>query len=391
MPARNPLRLLVVTNYFPSHGGGIEGVAARLTAEFADRQVSIEWLSSDTDPPPEAAPNRAAIPVRTSNIIERATQLPYPLWFPSAIPVLWKAIGKADLVHVHEHLYIGSILAVLMARLRGRPVVITQHMGALGLQRPMLTRLYEFSARLLGRMVFRLATRIVFISANVRSFFGRDECSRSRLIFNGIDPARFKPTSEEQRRQLREELGIAPRRQAVLFVGRYVRKKGLHILESLSSRFPELLWIFVGSGPQDPANWNRDNALVLGRVPHERLAGIYQAVDLLILPSSGEGLPLVVQEALACGLGVLSTEEVRDACPPAAILIRAHATPRLMPDVDGWERALRDALTDSEYLEGRDQRARRAHQLWSWEVCASQYLTLFEEIRSKALTERAHL
>ena len=390
MPARNPLRLLVVTNYFPSHGGGIEGVAERLTAEFAEREVSIEWLSSDTDPPPEDAPNRAAIPVRTLNIIERATQLPYPLWFPSALPKLWKAIGRADVVHVHEHLYLGSVLAVLMARLRGRPVVITQHMGALGLQRPMLTSLYEICARALGRMVFRLATRIVFISANVRGFFGRDECSRSRLVFNGIDPAGFRAASEKDRRRLREALGIAPRRQAILFVGRYVRKKGLQILESLSSRFPELLWVFVGSGPLDPSNWNRNNVLVLGRVPHDRLPGIYQAADLLILPSSGEGLPLVVQEALACGLGVLTTEEVRDACPPAGILIRAHTTPRRTPDVDGWEGALRDVLSDREYLEARDERARRAHELWSWEGCASQYLTVFEEIRSKAVTERAH-
>lgn len=390
MPASHPLRLLVVTSYFPSHGGGIERVAERLIAEFAQREVSVEWLSSDTDPPPEAAANRVAIAVRTTNLVERATQLPYPIWFPSALAALWRAIGRADVVHVHEHLYFGSVLAVLMARLRHRPVVITQHMGALGLQRPMLTRLYEISARALGRLVFRLATRIVFISANVRSFFRRGQCARSRLVFNGIDAARFKAAPEEERRRLRQELGIEPRRQAILFVGRYVRKKGLHILESLASRFPETLWVFVGSGPEDPSTWNRDNVLVLGRVQQDRLPGLYQAADLLILPSSGEGLPLVVQEALACGLGVLSTEEVRDACPPAGSLIRAHVTPRFTPDVDGWERAVREALSDGKYLEARDERARRAHQLWSWAGCASQYLMLFDEIRPTALTERAH-
>jgi glycosyltransferase involved in cell wall biosynthesis len=174
----------------------------------------------------------------------------------------------------------------------------------------------------------------------------------------------------------------------ILFVGRYVRKKGLHILESLASRFSEPLWVFVGSGPEDPSHWRRENVLVLGRVEHDRLPSIYQAADLLILPSSGEGFPLVVQEALACGLGVLSTREVSDACPAAKDLIRAHATPGTTPDIDGWARALREVLSDAKYLERREERARRARHLWSWEDCASQYLLLFDEITPKPELER---
>ena len=380
MPARIPLRLLIVTNYFPSHGGGIERVAERLADEFAAREVAIEWLSSDTDPPPETAPNRAAISVRTTNIVERATQLPYPLWSPSAIPALWKAIGRADVVHVHEHLYCGSVLSVLMARMRRRPVVVTQHMGALGLQRPLFTRVYEVSARALGRLIFALATRIVFISANVRTFFGRDACAKTALIFNGIEPGLFDAPSETLRRELRARLGISPERQVVLFVGRFVRKKGLRIVELLTSRFPEVLWIFAGSGPEDPAAWSRDNVRVLGKLEHSRLAGIYQAADLLILPSSGEGFPLVVQEALSCGLGVLSTEEVGNACPAATDMIRMRPTPRVDADVGGWETALRQALDDQSYLPGRSERARRARQLWSWGRCATEYLRLFAEV-----------
>ena len=386
MSASRPLRLLTVTHYFPSHGGGIERVAERLTDEFCKQNVVVEWLSADTDPPPGPTWNRNTISVRAFNVVERCIQLPYPIWSISALPVLWRAIGKSDVVHVHEHLYFGSIVAVCVGRLRGRPVVITQHMGALGLHTRHFTAVYEAAARALGRLIFGLTTRIVFISANVRSFFGRDECAKTQLIFNGIDPKRFKAVPDDQRGLLRADLGIDPHRQVILFVGRYVRKKGLRILEALAARSPELLWVFVGTGPEIPSKWNRDNVLDLGRIEHDRLPGIYHAADLLILPSSGEGLPLVVQEALACGLGVLSTEEVRDACPPARDLIRAHATPRIGTDIDGWERALRDVLADAKYLETRDERARRAHQLWSWERCASQYLHVFDSIASK----RAH-
>src|SRR6185437_15283384 len=112
--------------------------------------------------------------------------------------------------------------------------------------------------RAVGRVIFALATRIVFISANVRTFFHLDNCPRASLIFNGIDPARFAPASTERRQAIRERLGIPPERPAVLFVGRFVRKKGLPILELLTRHCPDVLWILVGSGPEDPANWKRD-------------------------------------------------------------------------------------------------------------------------------------
>ena len=266
MSASRPICLLTVTHYFPSHGGGIERVAGRLTDEFCKQNVVVEWLSADTDPPPEPTWNRTPISVRASNVIERCIQLPYPIWSISALPVLWRAIGKSDVVHVHEHLYFGSILAVCMGRLQGRPVVITQHMGALGLHTRHFTAVYEAAARALGCLIFGLATRIVFISANVRSFFGRDECAKTQLIFNGIDPKRFKAVPDDQRGLLRADLGIDPHRQVILFVGRYVRKKGLRILESLAARSPKPLWVFVGTGPETPSNWSRDNVLDLGRM-----------------------------------------------------------------------------------------------------------------------------
>src|SRR6267143_1151453 len=128
------LRVATITHFFPDHGGGLELVAEKLVREFASRGMSVEWFSSATDPPPRSLPGQVAHhAVAATNLIERWTQLPYPLWSLSALPTLWTSIGKADVVHVHEHLYFSSLLAVGIARLRRRPVIITQHMGALGL------------------------------------------------------------------------------------------------------------------------------------------------------------------------------------------------------------------------------------------------------------------
>jgi glycosyltransferase involved in cell wall biosynthesis len=384
-PSAIPRRLLTVTHFFPAHGGGLELVAEQLTRRFASHGLAVEWFSSDTDPPPASLANRAAVSVGTANIIERLTQLPYPLWTPTGFPTLWKAIGRADIVHIHEHLYFSSIITVTMARLRRRPIVITQHMGALALRNKALTALYESGARLLGHPLFGAATRAVFISANVRAFFGLDASAKARLIFNGIDTDKFTPCTAEERATVRARLELPEQRGIGLFVGRFVRKKGLHIIEALARRLPEVLWVFVGSGPEDPTPWGLNNVQVAGRVKHEDLPDFYRAADVLLLPSSGEGFPLVVQEALACGLGVLSTREVGTACPQAGHLIRTPSEPDNAVGVAGWERAVHDLLADDPYLEARENRAHEAHKLWSWDHCASEYLRLFDEI----VTERA--
>lgn len=379
-PGSQVVRLVTVTHFFPSHGGGLEKVAEKVVQGLAQLGYQICWFSSDTDPAPlPVGPHVATIPVPTSNFIERFTQLPYPLWSPGVLPKLWREIGKADAVHVHEHLYLPSIVAIVMARLRRRPVVITQHMGALRLGSRLSTALYESGARFLGWILFPLASRAVFISANVRRFFRRDGSRRALLIFNGVDTRAFALGSQAERASVRRRLGLRSDGAIVLFVGRFVRKKGLHRVMALAARFQNVQWVLVGSGPEAPRS-PAANVLVAGRVEHEHLADYYRAADLLILPSAGEGMPLVVQEALCCGAAILSTDEVASACPEAAEMIRTQPVPREGDGVEGWENALRAILADSAYLQERQERARRAHALWSWDRCVAEYSGVFREI-----------
>jgi glycosyltransferase involved in cell wall biosynthesis len=244
-----------------------------------------------------------------------------------------------------------------------------------------LNALYESAARMLGWLLFPCVARSVFISANVQKFFRRQSDSRSRLIFNGVDVQRFTAAPDGHLAQLRSSLGLPSEVRIVLFVGRFTRKKGLRIIKTLAQRLPDVLWICIGSGPETPASWGCPNVLAPGSMDQERLAAFYRAADLLLLPSFSEGFPLVVQEALACGLGVLSTEQVARACPPAAELIRTQPTPVSDADVAGWEASVRAALRDETYLNARSHRSIRAHDLWSWEHCVRQYTKLFDEVR----------
>ena len=127
-----------------------------------------------------------------------------------AIPMLWRAIGRARAVHVHEHLYIGSLLALLIGRIRRKRVVLTQHMGSLRLPSRPATTLYTLGARILAWPAMRLASHVAFVSANVSRFFGSTDApgARGSLIFNGLDNETFAFADEHRRRESRARLGL---------------------------------------------------------------------------------------------------------------------------------------------------------------------------------------
>ncbi len=104
----------------------------------------------------------------------------------------------------------------------------------------------------------------------------------------------------------------------MIFVGRFVEKKGLGVLKVLATNNPKIQFALVGKGPIRPQEWELPNIIVLDQQPQSSVADLYRAGDVLLLPSVGEGYPLVIQEAMACGLPVICGEHSAQADPAAS-------------------------------------------------------------------------
>ncbi|HYL26140.1 MAG TPA: glycosyltransferase family 4 protein, partial [Burkholderiales bacterium] len=311
-------RVALVTHYYPAHRGGVERVAGQLAERLAaDGVAEIEWHASDCDAAPAPAPGLKSAPAPSWNGIERMLGLPYPLWSVAALRRLAGACRGADVVHLHDCLYFANLIAFIAARRAGKPVLVTQHIGHVPYRNPLLRGLHGAANRLLGRWVLGGADQVVFESATVQDYFSRFVSFRRPpvLIENGVDTARFRPATADERRSLRGRLALPADRPVLLFLGRFVEKKGLPILRALAERFPRLHWVLAGWGPIDPASWQLANVGVVRSPGTEDLRALYASADLLVLPSVGEGVPLSVQEAMACGTPALIGEETAAGIP----------------------------------------------------------------------------
>jgi glycosyltransferase involved in cell wall biosynthesis len=274
----------------------------------------------------------------------------------------------------------GNVCAYLAARRSGRPVLVTQHIGAVPYRNPFLRWVHDALNRTVGRWLLRGADRVVFYSESARRYFSSFAglSRRTATIPNGVDGRVFSPAGEASRRKIRARLGWPRNRPVCLFVGRFVEKKGLEALHSLAARMRHVQWAFAGWGPLDPRKWRLPNVRVYAGREGRSLAPLYQGADLLVLPSRGEGYPLVVQEAMSCGTPAMVATETARAYPPAASLVFS-AKVGDAATVRRWQVRLEGILgRRGELLRRRTRVAAFARARWTWDGCAGRYLEILE-------------
>jgi glycosyltransferase involved in cell wall biosynthesis len=150
------------------------------------------------------------------------------------------------------------------------------------------------------------------------------------------------------------------------------------MVRALAEGTPELQWAMTGWGPLQPEEWRLSNLSVLRGIPQTSLAGYYRCADLLVLPSKGEGFPLVIQEAMACGTPALTNVDTLAAIPGVERFL--HGETLEGPDaVDAWRRSIRRIL-EEQTEDGRLAVAEYAAREWAWDRVARAYCGIFSAV-----------
>ncbi|HEY0360179.1 MAG TPA: glycosyltransferase family 4 protein [Mycobacteriales bacterium] len=306
-----PLRVLIVCHYFPPHVGGIENVAHQQAVRLARTGVDVTVLTSGSTVDGTAVPDEdglRVVRVPAWNALERRLGVPFPLFSPVLLREARRWARWADVVHVHDSFYLSSWAAGLAAAVARTPLVMTQHVAMVDHSVALVRWTQRAVYATAGRWLLRRSRRTAVLNASVASFVRGLGAPGDAVVHlpNGVDGEVFRPVASlAEKAAARRRWGLPADVPLVLFVGRPVGKKGYDILLGAASAEYEL--VFAGEKPAHAVA--REGVHHLGPMGAAELAGVYRACDIFALPSTAEGFPLTVQEAMASGLPVVTTDD----------------------------------------------------------------------------------
>ncbi len=250
MTEASPLRVLVVTNMYPTADKPILGTfVAEQVASLRQRGLHMDVLFIDG-------------PANRMNYLR-------------GIGDLRRSLRTASYDLIHAHYVFSGMIARLQWRL---PIVLTHH--GIEAQRGWTAPLCRWTSRVVDRTIVT--------SPRVAQALGLPDVA---VLPCGVDTELFTPLPQAA---AREKLGLPLDQPIVLFVGAPRPEKRLSLIqaavEKLQARRPEARLVLVHAAPRE-------------RIPVYMSAG-----DVLVLASTAEGSPMVVREAMACNLPIVSTD-----------------------------------------------------------------------------------
>ncbi len=338
------MNVVFVLPYFaPAWGfGGVVRAAHGLSTALVARGHTITVITTD------AGDNNARVLPAESiedgvRVVRCRNRLPWlrrvNLSSPAGMDrMLQDILSDADVLHVHELRTVENLIALAAARRFGVPVVLSPH-GTLpyAAGRGGIKRGWDW---LFGRWMVRSVDHVLALTADeaseARSLWRRQGISLSEsqvsIVSNGVDAESFAALPPGK--AFRERWDIPGDAGLVLFLGRLHERKGVHHLIDALALMPETWLAVVGPDEgqlaalqaQAERSGVRTRVFFAGLLTGQEKLAALAAADVLALPAVGEGLPMVVLEAMAAGLPVA----VSDGCHlPEAIA--AGAAVRLEP------------------------------------------------------------
>lgn len=218
--------------------------------------------------------------------------------------------NEIDIVHAHG--YKADFYALFATLNTSYKRVATIHPWLIESNRASSAKFYMA----FDKALLRSFHSIVAISEEMREQVVRDGMKPARVVTieNGIDLQRF--TAAQNVAQACQDFGIPAGARVIGAVGRLSEEKGHAVLlaaaKSLVAEFPDLCFLFVGDGPEREKLMQEAASLGLQR--HVIFAGVCSDIpkalaimDIFVLPSLTEGLPMALLEAMAAKKPIIAS------------------------------------------------------------------------------------
>lgn len=321
-PASAPVRVLHAVDSLTQDSG-----AARILLRYEEHldrsRVVFDFLvSGETDPEIGRALTSKGARIFTAPPLKARSLAAYVVF----VRQLLKEHGEYRIVHCH--LPNAALFCLGAARSAGVPVRI-QHSHCAGSGGTVLKSLRN---RLLFSLIPLCCNLRFACSETAGTFlFGkRTDTNLWHVMHNALQPEDYTP-SPETRQSVRAELGVAPSAFVVGHLGRLSPEKNqtflLKVFQAFHQSHPDSRLVIAGSGKLEQSLRRAARELlpdeaVLWLGIRRDVPRLLQAMDILVMPSFFEGLPLAALEAQAAGVPCLLSDRITGEAAVATGLVR---------------------------------------------------------------------
>lgn len=286
--------------------------------------------------------------------------------------------NKYDCVHIHSDVANKELVYGLAARHAGaKRIIMHSHAaGVDGQNRKLKLKYHEFSRRFLKN----IATDFVACSDLAAQWmFPKINTSEIIIIRNGVDLQKFR-FNPVIRTDVRRELGISENTYLIGHVGRFAYQKNHQYLIKIFKEYiainNDCRLLLIGEGPlEDEIKEQVRKAGITDKVIFYGACNIVDqmlsAMDVFVLPSHFEGLPIVGVEAQAAGLPVLFSDQITR---EAKLTDKAVFLPITDADIYKWTQQLNVCHS----VPRKDTYADMKKQKYDISDTVEQFLKLYE-------------
>jgi glycosyltransferase involved in cell wall biosynthesis len=363
------MRILMTSYEFPPIGGGGAAVVAGLSRELVAKghEVDLVTMRFQGNPTHEDIDGVQVYRVPCWRRVKHVCTAPEAFsYVAAAFPVIRRLLSQRQYDITHSHFILpDGVLAWRIRRMTGLPYVITAH----GTDVPGFNpHRMKVAHRLLNPLWHRIvegAARIVSPSAVLEQLVHAQGTApgKTLVIPNGLQVGEYRPYGTEPK---------------VLVVTRMLERKGIqYLLASLAESPIGHDVNIVGEGPYLP-ELRRQAAesgvpvkfwgWVENRSP--QLRDLYESSTIFVFPSEAENFPIVLLEAMAAGLAIITTAGTgcAEVVGDAGLLVPPK-------DPQAVSRALRRLIQEPDLRRSLGAAARRRiEENFTWSAVAGRYL-----------------
>jgi D-inositol-3-phosphate glycosyltransferase len=378
------MRILMVTELYPPHIGGVEVVFKELSHRFAKKGHAVTIITSRLKNTRKVEKNKnlGIIRVWTPNFMQRYF---FTLF---SIPAILKNARRADVIQTTT--YNSAFPAWLAAKLLKKKCVLMVHevwigkWSKLGEMNKISAFIHDFLEKCILKLKF---DKYVCVSCATAKDLRRQGIASDKIevIYNGIDYDLFTPNENATvTASIKDQLSLNDS-FIYTFFGRPGVSKGLEYLiravPFIAEKIPKSkLLLIVSKTGQSKNRFDymlhlieklniKNHVKTISPVPREKLPDYLKASDCVVVPSLAEGFGFCAAEACACGAPVVVTET--GSLPEVANGKVAFVSPK---DEESIANAV-IKICDGEHTKISEKN-------FNWDLSAQKYIQLYENLKN---------